>query len=43
MSWCFARSSCWGVQSLWLRVMIVILCGFSLVAILAQRMDYVVV
>ena len=28
MSWCSARSSCWGVQSLWLRIMTVILRGF---------------
>ena len=42
MSWCFARSSCWGVQILWFRVMMEILRGFFVASMMAQCMEYVV-
>ena len=41
MSWWFSNDSLWGVQSLWFRIMIVILWGFSLASILALCMDYI--
>ena len=35
--------SFWGIQSLWFKTIIVILCGFSLATNWAQYMDYVMV